>query len=222
MVRIYLDLETYRPKKENAFIEEKIISAGLLMDETWYSEESLRQKIDPIFISEWNGFSECQIVAKVQDLVKQAIVNHKFTVISGFGILRFDIPLLISRCVQNSLGNINETTKMWHDCITIDHIQQLLAANGNSFKGASLDNVIAVAKKLNLDPPPHSGSGSAIRELYPNGRYAEIEAHLKEDLNAIRWLDLYGARKLVEISVRQGRRLFTDYLTERRPNNKLV
>jgi hypothetical protein len=211
MVRIYLDLETYRPKKENAFIEEKIISAGLLIDETPYSEYSLKQNIDPIYISEWNGLNECQIVAKVQDKVKEALVSHNFTVLSGYGILRFDIPLLISRCVQNSLGNINEVTKMWHDCITIDHIQQLLAANGNSFKGASLDNVIATAKRLNLNPPPHNGAGGAIMELYSKGKYAEIEAHLKEDLDAIRWLDLYGARKLVEISVRQGKRLFSGY-----------
>ncbi len=157
MVRIYLDLETFRPKRENAFIEEKIISAGLLIDETPYNEYSLGQKIDPVIISEWKGLNECQIVAKVQDKIKEALLTHNFTVLSGYGILRFDIPLLISRCVQNSMGDINVVTKLWHDCITIDHIQQLLAANGNSFKGASLDNVIATAKRLGLNPPPHNG-----------------------------------------------------------------
>jgi hypothetical protein len=34
MVRLYLDLETYRPRKEGSFIEERIISVGLLIDET--------------------------------------------------------------------------------------------------------------------------------------------------------------------------------------------
>jgi hypothetical protein len=211
MVRIYLDLETFRPKRENAFIEEKIISAGLLIDETPYNEYSLGQKIDPVIISEWKGLNECQIVEKVQDKVKEALLTHNLTVLSGYGILRFDIPLLISRCVQNSMGDINVVTKLWHDCITIDHIQQLLAANGNSFKGASLDNVIATAKRLGLNPPPHNGDGGAMKDLYLNGKFAEIEAHLKEDLQAIRWLDLYGSRKLVEVSVQQGKRLFTPY-----------
>ena len=67
MVRIYLDLETYRPNKENAFIEEKIISAGLLIDETEYNEKSLVEKIDPILLSEWDGLNECQIAETVQN-----------------------------------------------------------------------------------------------------------------------------------------------------------
>jgi hypothetical protein len=74
MVRLYLDLETYRPKKENAFIEEKIISGGFLIDETPYHEASLRSCTNPILISEWAGHTECQIVAKVQDQVKEALV----------------------------------------------------------------------------------------------------------------------------------------------------
>lgn len=44
MVRIYLDLETYRPLKEDAFVNEKIISCGLLVDETPYCENSLKEK----------------------------------------------------------------------------------------------------------------------------------------------------------------------------------
>jgi hypothetical protein len=32
MVRLYFDLETYRPRKEGSFVEERIISGGLLID----------------------------------------------------------------------------------------------------------------------------------------------------------------------------------------------
>jgi len=45
MVRLYLDLETYRPKKEGSFVEERIISSGLLIDETPYQEDSLKESI---------------------------------------------------------------------------------------------------------------------------------------------------------------------------------
>jgi len=31
MVRLYLDLETYRPRKEGSFVEERIISSGLVL-----------------------------------------------------------------------------------------------------------------------------------------------------------------------------------------------
>ncbi len=34
MVRIYLDLETYRPEDEGAIIDEKTILVGLMRDET--------------------------------------------------------------------------------------------------------------------------------------------------------------------------------------------
>ncbi|MCW4006720.1 MAG: hypothetical protein NWF04_09050 [Candidatus Bathyarchaeota archaeon] len=208
IARIYLDLETYRSKKENAFVDEKIVSAGLLIDETIYHEDSLKEQIKPVFISEWDGLNECQIVTKINTVIKEVISSHKFTLIIGFGILRFDIPLLIARCTQNSLMSLNKATKMWHDCITIDHAQQLLAANGNTFKRATLDNIIATAEMLHLNPPAHKGDGGIIRELYPKGKYAEINAHLKEDLDAIRWLDLYGTRKLIEISVKEKRPLF--------------
>ncbi len=103
MVRIYLDLETYRPKKENAFIDEKIILAGMVIDETSYNENSLRQKIDPIYISEWNGFNECQIVAKVQEIIKEAQATHNFTVLSGYGMNR--------KCMKHSNNSLKRMAR---------------------------------------------------------------------------------------------------------------
>ncbi len=149
-------------------------------------------------------------MSKVQENINNEKANNRITVLSGFGILRFDLPLLISRCAQNSLANIDQVTKMWHDCITIDHAQQLLAANGCRFKGATLDNIIATAKRLGLNPPPHRSDGGVIRELYPNKNYSEIETHLQEDLIAIRWLDLFGSKKLIDLSVKQGKALFAE------------
>lgn len=210
MVRLYLDLETYRPKKEGAFVEERIISSGLLIDEMPYQEDSLKESIEPTLISEWHGLNECQIVSKVQDHVREAMNNHRFTVICGFNILRFDIPLLISKCVQHSLGKHDETAKMWNDCFTIDYFQQLLVANRNFFKGMTLNKIVEVSKKLGMKPPTYSTSGSVVKELYDQGRHKEIEKHLKQDLVIVRWLDLYGARRLIEKSVKEGEALFKE------------
>ena len=210
MVRLYFDLETYRPRKEGSFVEERIISGGLLIDETPYQEDSLKESIDPVLISEWDGLNECEIVRKVQDQVREALRNHRFAVVCGFNILRFDIPLLICKCVQYQLGNHNEIAKMWNNCFTIDYFQQLLVANKNFFKGFSLDKIVEVSRKLGLKPPSYSTSGSAIKELYDQGKHKEIEKHLKQDLLIVRWLDLYGAKRLLERSVREGKALFQE------------
>ena len=72
----------------------------------------MKESFDLMLISEWNGLSEQEIVSKVQDQVREALINQRFTVICGYNILRFDIPLLICRCVQYSLNKIDEIAKM--------------------------------------------------------------------------------------------------------------
>lgn len=131
MVRLYIDLETYRPRKEEAFIDERVILGGLLIDETRYSEESLNETIEPILLKEWDGLDERTIVTKLQNYVKEALRSHRFTVICGYNILRFDIPLLLCKSLQYSLGKQEVLSKMWNDCFTIDYFQQLLTANRN-------------------------------------------------------------------------------------------
>jgi len=210
MVRLYLDLETYRPRKEDPFVEEKIISSGLIIDETPYQEGSLIETVEQILISEWNGLCECEIVKKVQEQVRDALMNHRFTVICGFNILRFDIPLLICRGVHYSLDRHDVITKIWNDCFVIDYFQQLLLANKNFFKGLRLEKIVEVAKNLGFKPPQYSTSGSEIRVLYENGMFKEIENHLRQDLLIVRWLDLYGANRLIETSVRDGKALFQE------------
>jgi predicted PolB exonuclease-like 3'-5' exonuclease len=210
MVRLYLDLETYRPRKEGSFVEERIISSGLLIDETPFQEASLKENVEPILINEWDGLSEPQIISKVQDQIREAWKNHRFTVICGFNILRFDIPLLICRCVQHSLGKPDEAAKMWNDCFTVDYFQQLLVANGIFFKGMTLEKIVEVSEKLGFNPPPYSTGGNVIKELYDQSKYKEIEEHLKQDLLIVRWLDLYGAKRLIERSMKEGKALFRE------------
>ena len=166
--------------------------------------------MEPILTSEWDGVCEREIVVKLQNQVKEALKNHRFAAICGFNILRFDIPLLLCKCVQYSIDKHDVLTKMWNDCFTIDYFQQLLVANKNFFKGLTLDNVVGVAKKLGLKPPLYSTSGSAIKELYEKGMHKEIEEHLKQDLTIIRWLDLFGTKRLIERSIREGKALFQE------------
>mgnify|MGYP001045511679 CR=1 FL=1 len=208
MVRLYFDLETYRPQKEGAFIDERIISVGLLRDETPYQESSLYEEIEPILINEWNGLDEHSIVSTLQDQVRETLGSYRFTVLCGFNILRYDIPLVMCKLSHYSLGKHDAIAKMWHDCFTIDYFQQLLIANSNRFKGFTLEKIIDVAKKFNLKPPEYSTSGRDIKELYDQAKYDEIEEHLKQDIRIIRWLDLYGAKRLIERSVKEQKAIF--------------
>jgi predicted PolB exonuclease-like 3'-5' exonuclease len=170
----------------------------------------LKENLEPILINEWDGLNECEIVRKVQDQVREEWKNHRFAVVCGFNTLRFDIPLLICRCTQYQIGKHDEIAKMWNNCFTIDYFQQLLAANKNFFKGFSLNKIVEVSKKLGLKPPPYSTSGSAVKELYDQGKYKEIEEHLKQDLMIVRWLDLFGAKRLIERSMIEGKALFQE------------
>jgi hypothetical protein len=210
MVRLYFDLETYRPHREDAFVDEKIISCGLLVDETPYCEDSLKETGELLLFSEWDELDERAIVAKVHGYVAEMQRMHRFTVICGFNILRFDVPLLICKAVQYSLERHEIVSKMWNDCFMIDYFQQLLVANGNQFKGLTLENIVNVAKRLNLKPPKYSKPGDAIKELYEAKKFREIEKHLEQDLRIVRWLDLYGAKKLIETSVKEGKVLFRE------------
>lgn len=208
MVRLYIDLETYRPSPEKAFIDERIVLVGLIIDETFYSEDSLTTDIEPILLREWNGLDEKKIVTELQRQVRKALQNHGFTVICGYNILRFDIPLLICKSVHYSLGEHEAICQMWNNCFTIDYFQQLLAANNNRFKGLRLENVVKIANKFNLKPPSYELSGGHMKDLYEQEKWKDIEKHNIQDLKIIRWLDLYGAKQLFQISMKERKALF--------------
>ena len=49
---------------------------------------------------------------------------------------------------------------------------------------------------------------SVVKEFYEQEEYKKIEEHLEEDLKIVRWLDLYGAKRLIEKSVEEEKALF--------------
>ena len=208
MVRLYLDLETYRPNVEEAFVNERIISTGIIVDRTSYHERSLKRDIEPVLYSEWDGLDEKAIVSEVERTIRKTCSEYRFTTIVGFNILRFDIPLLVAKSGRASQSGLEYISKMWHDCFAIDLMQQLLVANWSRFKGSGMGNVVSTAIKLGLNPPDYPASGAMVKDLYKGGNYEGIEAHLRQDLRIIRWLDLYGVRRLTEQSVKEQRPLF--------------
>ncbi len=208
MVRLYLELETYRPNVEDAFINERVITAGVAVDRTSYHERSLKRAVEPVIYSEWEGLDEKAIVSEVERTVRRACSEHRFTTVVGFNILRFDVPLLVAKSGRATQSGLDYISKMWYDCFAVDLMQQLLVANMGSFKGAGLSNVVSTAIRLGLNPPDYPTSGAKIKDLYEGGNYEEITAHLRQNLRIIRWLDLYGVRRLTEQSVREQRPLF--------------
>jgi hypothetical protein len=208
VVRLYLDLETYRPVKENAFVNEKVIAVGLTKDETPYERRSLTIKVKPIIFAEWKRLREPDLVKKIFRVIEEARIEHRFTVICGFNILRFDLPLLLAKAVHYRIKTAEVASQILHNAFTVDYFQQLLPANDNLFKGMTLARIVEVASKLKLKPPAISRRGVDIAELYERKRYGQIEKHLRKDVEIVRWLDLYGAKRLLEKRLRSPKPLF--------------
>ena len=72
----------------------------------------------------------------------------------------------------------------------------------------TISKIVEVANRFTLKPPVYSMMGHSIKELYEQGKYKEIEEHVGQDLKIVRWLDLYGAKRLIERSVREEKALF--------------
>lgn len=213
MVRIYLDVETYRQRKEDAFVNEKVIAIGLLEDFTPYTQDNLNQPVKELLFTEWELGAEEEVIKTFYSYLKKLLTNGaRFIVVVGFNILRMDIPLLIQKGVkfEEDLSKLNQ---LWHNMFTVDLFQLLLLANNFAFKGLRLAKIIQLIRdKLSCNnAPPLEEHGEEVARAYDEKRYDNIEKWLKQDLYALRYLDLSGAMvKLVEHSLKEGRRLFLD------------
>lgn len=212
-MRIYLDVETYRPKKEDAFIKEKIISIGVLEDLTPYNKDSLNQIICPKFFTEWELESENKVITDFYNYLGDLLANKKpdFIVVVGFNILRMDIPLLIQKGVLFEIKSIEELNLLWHNMFVMDLFQVLLPANKYRFKGLRLNNVIKfIEKQLGcLNVPKVEDHSNEISLAYEKKKFNSILKWLKQDLYAVRFLDLSGfVTKLLEYSIASDKPLF--------------
>lgn len=151
-----------------------------------------------------------------EDFIKQ-FDNAEFIVIVGFNILRMDIPLLIQKGVEYKIAPLDKLNFLWHNTFTIDLFQLLLPANRGMFKGLKLSKVLEMLRdKLGyIDTPQCEEHGEKITKSYEEKNYASIEYWLKQDLYAIRYLDLSGAIiQLIDYSIKKGRPIFKDFLTD--------
>lgn len=190
MVRLYFDIETYRQR--SAF-DEKIIAIGVIEDWTPFSESSLNREVDIHVFSEKNCGDESKIVHEFYGCVRDVSRRAKSLNIIGFGILRFDIPLLIQKGYEYGVGSLSELNRFWHDTRTIDLFQVMLPANGMMFRGNSLREIVKKANDIGLPIPQLYREGKEMGFLYEKGEFNEIEKHLVADLSAIRALDLTKA-----------------------------
>ena len=198
-MRLYLDIETYRPRKEYAFTQEKIIAIGILEDQTLYTPGSSKVWDEPSvkfrYFTEWELGEELEIVFRFYDYLRDLIQEWKnreigFLNVIGFNILRFDIPLLIQKGVEHNVGSPAELNKLWNNTFTIDYFQTSLPFHNMKFKGLGAGYLVKKARNNGVDISELFGSGGDVKGWYENKEYDEIIRHLEMDLKVIRVIDL--------------------------------
>jgi len=198
MTRLYLDIETYRKDEDSKFTNEKIIAIGVLEDWTPYSEESLtiasESEVCFKMFSEWDFGGEKNVIEKFYEYFDDIISMSEFLVVIGFGILRFDIPLLIQKGIEYDVIPLSHLNKLWYNkTFTIDLFQVALPLNNMRFRGNTLENLINKAKQYGINILSTYGRGEDVPKWYEERKYDEILKHLKTDLEATRYIDLTNA-----------------------------
>ncbi len=198
-MRIYLDIETYRPEKEDAFIGEKLVAVGVLEDWTRYVPESAdvwdSESVRFHYFTEWDLGGESQVVTKFYNYLQELIQDWRrkkigFLNVVGFNILRYDIPFLIQKGIEYGIGTPADLMKLWHNTFTIDYFQATLPFHGMKFKNLNIEYLVIKAKDKGVKVPEPYGSGSNVKEWYENREYESIIRHLESDLKIIRVIDL--------------------------------
>ena len=197
--RLYLDVETYRPEKERAFVHERVIAIGALFRRQSAARCS-GHDVNYFLFTEWKYGSEFNLISEFYGWFIKLIQSEKIIVI-GFNILRFDIPLLIQKGVEYGVGNIAELNRLWHNTHTIDY-QQAVLPYYDGFP--RLEDLVEAASKAGIDVPKPYGSGKEVKVWYEKGEYDNIEKRLQTELNALCVIDLnfkriYGIHPLVTL-----------------------
>jgi hypothetical protein len=198
---LYLDVETYRPNKESAFIKEKIIAIGVIEDWTRYDPESTSIRCEEgeassvgcvfRFFTIWrNNNDEGELVRSFYKYFMEVKNRVDFIVVVGFNVLRYDIPLLIQRGFEHKVDSLDRLNALWHDTFVIDYLQTTLPFNRMAFKGLSLERMVELARKASLNVEELHGSGEDVVKWYAEGHYDDIIEHLRRDLEAVRVIDL--------------------------------
>jgi len=204
-VRLYIDVETYRRRKNDAFINEKVMAVGVLEDIAGYVPEppSRCGGKDGVFrfFTEWDCGGERELILAFYNYLRGLVEQWRereisFLDVVGFNILRLDIPLLVEKGFEHGAGSIAELNKLWHDTFTIDYLQASLPLNEMRSKGLSLRYLAERARRAGVEVPEVYGSGEDVKKWYENREYDKIIEHLKTDLKITRIVDLNYKRVL--------------------------
>ena len=205
-MRLYIDVETYRPDKDKAFTGEKIIVIGVIEDRTPYDQSSASiwdpPPVKTLYFKEWELGGEREVVIEfynyLRGLVDELGNRKSFIVVNGFNILRYDIPLLIQKGVEYGIGSLGELNALWHNTLTVDYMQVFLCANGMRFRGLKLQHLARIAKEKGIAVPTPHGSGEDVRKWYEDGKFDDIIRHIEADLRILRMIDLNHKKLLDE------------------------
>lgn len=161
MVQIFFDIETYSPDDSGPRLCDKVISIAYKVGDS-----------DVVVLKEWE-LGEKEVLNRFLDVIQSQDRPN----IIGHNILRFDIPVIVCRSVENGLGRLEEIYSVFRDTYGIDLIQCLLPSNRMYFSGLGLT---ACAKRLGISLAGENGS--SIQKLYERGEYDKIVHHNVEDV----------------------------------------
>lgn len=178
--RLYFDIETYNPN--NPFFAGKVITIA-------YKNSETETKV----LKEWNS-DETSILRDFFQYVREQLKTQIRTELVGFNILRFDIPFLVNRGVQNRIDSAENLLDLFHNTFTIDLMYCLLTCNDFRFAGIGAYDV---AQKLGLPCPQLRGKD--ILRLYENKEYLKIEEHIREDIVFTECLDAELRKRISNI-----------------------
>jgi len=200
-LRLYLDVETYRPREEDAFINEEVIAIGVIEDWTRYDPESTSIKCEESetfgvgcvlrFFTIWgNNNDEGELVRRFYKYFMGVRNRADFIVVVGFNVLRYDIPLLIQKGFEHKVDSLDRLNALWHGTFVIDYLQTTLPFNRMKFKDLRLERMVELARKASLNVEELHGSGEDVVKWYVEGHYDDIIEHLRRDLETVRVIDL--------------------------------
>jgi len=161
MTRIFFDIETFSPHISGPRLCDKVISIAYKIGDS-----------DIVVLKEWE-LGEKEVLNRFLNVIQSQDRPN----IIGHNILRFDIPVIVCRSLENGLGRLEEIYSVFRKSYGIDLLQCLLPSNRMYFKGLSL---AACAERLGISMV--SGNSSSIHELYERGEYENIVHHSVEDV----------------------------------------
>ncbi|MFH0896803.1 MAG: ribonuclease H-like domain-containing protein [Candidatus Bathyarchaeota archaeon] len=180
--RLYFDIETYNPK--SPFFAGKVITIA-------YKGTEAKTEV----LKEWDS-DEKSILKDFFQHIKKQLKQQKSVELVGFNILRFDIPFLINRGIQNNVEKAEDLLDLFHNTYTIDIMHCLLACNNFRFYGLSASSI---AQKLGLPCPKFAGK--EVLSHYENKEYSKIEEHIKEDIIFTECLDTELRKRMSKMEI---------------------